>query len=78
MLKLNNSFRKVMIKKLENQQSTIDDLKSFFEENKLISEEEIKEFETIKDNIINDLSNIGRCLKIESEYAEYKSKEVLE
>lgn len=78
MLKLNDSFKKVIMERLENQQMSINSLKLFFEENKTIGEKEIKEFEIIKDTIINDLNNIDTSLKIESRYTEYKSKEVLE
>lgn len=78
MLKLSNNFRKVMIEKLENQQSSIEKLKLFFEENNSIGEKEIKEFETVKESLIDDLNNMDISLKIEREYAEYKSKEVLE
>lgn len=78
MLKLNDSLKKVMIERLENQQININRLKLFFEENKTIGEKEIEEFEIIKDTIINDLNDIDSYLKIESEYVEYQSKKILE
>lgn len=77
MLKLNDSLKKVMIERLENQQININRLKLFFEKNKTIGEKEIKEFEIIKDTIINGLNDIDSSLKIESEYAEYQSKKNL-
>lgn len=77
MLKLNDSLKKVMIERLENQQININRLKLFFEKNKTIGEKEIKEFEIIKDTIINALNDIDSSLKIESEYAEYQSKKNL-